>query len=140
MRKLLSVWICLLLVITLCPGAWFTEGKPSGGSKGGKKGDSKKNSSILGFSKPGLKVTGASAAGMLGGTGTGLSLGFFGRHRHGSRGHKNERQPPPYYDEHQGSNNRSRWRAIFSSAPPPVLSNIFTRVLPFLILVWMREI
>ncbi|XP_042252204.1 shadow of prion protein 2 [Thunnus maccoyii] len=156
-QKLLSLWIWLLLMVALCPGAQYTYGKRGGFFRGGKKGDSKQGkegkeappSQSRGFSKHGLKWAGAAAAGVLGGSGTGYGLGLLGRPKHGSKnhhGHKttsSEEDQRLYYQENQRYHNQSRWRAFVKAAAPAPTSNIFLtlgHVVPFLIAAWIRAI
>uniref|UniRef100_A0A3B4XY14 Shadow of prion protein 2 n=1 Tax=Seriola lalandi dorsalis TaxID=1841481 RepID=A0A3B4XY14_SERLL len=118
-QKLLSLWVWLLLMAALFPGAQYVYSK-RGGFKGRGKGDSNKvpPSQSGGLSKHGLKWAGAAAAGMLGGTGTGYGLGFLGRPKHGSGNHNShktsssEQDQRFYYNERQAYQNRSLWRAL----------------------------
>lgn len=150
-QKLLSLWVWLLLMAALCPGAQYAYSKRGGGSKGRGKGDGDKSSpsQSRGLSKQGLKWAGAAAAGMLGGTGTGYGLGFLGRPKHGSgnhHGHKtssSEQDQRLYYNEGQRFHNQSLWRAFVNAAAPAPMTNIFLtlgHVVSFLIAAWIRDI
>uniref|UniRef100_A0A672FAX0 Shadow of prion protein 2 n=1 Tax=Salarias fasciatus TaxID=181472 RepID=A0A672FAX0_SALFA len=136
-RKLLSFWVWMLLVATLCPGAQYAHGKRGGIFKGRSKGDGNKGdgnkappSQGGGLSKQGLKWAGAAAAGMLGGTGTGYGLGFLGKPKHvsGSHhyGHKTVSSGQDQHPQHGGSsNNQSLWRAFVKGAASGPLPNVF---------------
>ncbi|XP_053196410.1 shadow of prion protein 2 [Scomber japonicus] len=152
-QKLLSLWLWLLLMVALCPGAQYAYSKRGGFFKSGKdkKSDSKEAppSQSRGLSKNGLKWAGAAAAGMLGGTGTGYGLGFLGKPKYGSKshhGHKtssSEGDQRVYYQENQRYHNQSRWRAYVKSGAPAPMSNIFLTLgyaVPLLIAAWMRVI
>lgn len=153
-QKLLSLWVCLLLMAALFPGAQYAYSK-RGGFKGRGKGDSNKSptSQSGGLSKHGLKWAGAAAAGMLGGTGTGYGLGLLGRPKHSSGKHyshkssssssSSEQDQRLYYSERQGYHNRSLWRALVNTAAPAPMTNIaltFGHVVSFLIAAWIRDI
>ncbi|KAM7392949.1 hypothetical protein PAMA_007864 [Pampus argenteus] len=152
-QKLVSLWVWLLLMATLCPGAQYAYSKRGGIFSSGKKGDGKKDdgnkapsSQSRGFSKQGLKWAGAAAAGMLGGTGTGYGLGFLGKPKHGSKNHHGQssgEEQRLYYQEGQRFRNQSRWRAFVKASAPAHMSNIFLTlgyVVPFLIAAWIRVI
>lgn len=150
-QKLLSLWVLLLFMAALCPGAQYAYSKRGGIFRGGKKGDGNKAppSQNRGFSKQGLKWAGAAAAGVLGGTGTGYGLGFLGKPKHGSKnhhGHKtasSEEDQRLYYQESPRFHNRSRWSAFVKAAAPAPMSNIFLtlgHVVPFLIAAWIRAV
>lgn len=145
-QKLLSLWVCLLLMAALCPGVQYAHSKRGGSFKGRGKGDGNQPppSPGRGLSKQGLKWAGAAAAGMLGGTGTGYGLGFLGRPKHGSGGHYGHKteQDRRYY-QHQGSQNHSIWRAFVKAAAPAPMSNVLLtlgHVVSLLIAAWMRDI
>lgn len=149
-QKLFSLWVWLLLMAVLCPGAQYAYSKP-GGFKGRGKGDGNKapTSQSRGLSKQGLKWAGAAAAGVLGGTGTGYGLGFLGKSKHGSgshHGHKSassEQDQRLSHNERQGFRNQSLWRAFVKAAAPAPGTNIFLtlgHVVSFLIAVWIRDI
>ncbi|KAG8010671.1 hypothetical protein GBF38_009831 [Nibea albiflora] len=155
-QKLISLWVCLLLMATLCPGAqyayskrgWSFKGKEKDDSgkgspsKGREKDDSGKGSPSKGrgLSKQGMKWAGAAAAGVLGGTG----LGFLGKPKHGSEkhyGHKttsSEKDQRLYYVERHGSSKQAFVRA---AAPAPVTNTFVTLryVVPLLITAWIRD-
>ncbi|KAK5852136.1 hypothetical protein PBY51_023632 [Eleginops maclovinus] len=145
--KLLSLWVLLLLIAALCPGVYSKRG-----FKGRGKGDDEKapSSPGKGLSKQGLKWAGAAAAaGMLGGTGTGYGLGFFGKGKHSSgkhHGHKtssSEQDQRLHHNESQRYNNHSLWRAFVKAAAPAPTTNIgltLGNVLSFLIAFWIRDI
>lgn len=149
-QKLLSLWVWLLLMAALCPGAQYAYGKRS--SKGKGKGDGDKASSSQGgrgLSKHGLKWAGAAAAGMLGGTGTGYGLGFLGKGKHGSGSHHShkttyhEHDQRVYYNERQGFRNQSLWRAFVNAAAPAPMTNVFLtvgHVVSLLLAAWIRDI
>lgn len=150
-QKLLSLWVCLLLMAALCPGAQYASSKRGYGFRGRGKGDGDKAppSQSQGLSKQGLKWAGAAAAGVLGGTGTGYGLGFLGRPKHGSRNHYHhktasyEEDQRRYYNDSQGNHNRSLWRAFVKAAAPAPTSNIFLtfgQAVSFLIAAWIRGI
>ncbi|KAM3599155.1 uncharacterized protein V6R79_000982 [Siganus canaliculatus] len=150
-RKLLSLWVCLLLMAALCPGAQYVYSKRGGSSKGRGKGEGNKQapSQNRGLSKQGLKWAGAAAAGILGGTGTGYGLGFLGRSKHGSGGHYSHHKTSSsedrhhYYNERQGFHNQSLWRAFVNAAAPAPITNIFLtlgHVVSFLIAAWIGGI
>ncbi|XP_035524204.1 shadow of prion protein 2 [Morone saxatilis] len=148
-QKLLSLWVCLLLVAALCPGAQYAYSKRGFRGKGKGDGSKESPSKSQGLSKQGLKWAGAAAAGVLGGTGTGYGLGFLGRSKHGSgshHGHKtasSEQDRGLYYNERQGFRNQSLWRAFVNAAAPAPMTNIFLtlgHVVSFLIAVWIRDI
>lgn len=150
-QKLLSLWVWLLLMAALCPGAQYAYAKRGGIFKGRGKGDGDKGppSQNRGLSKQGLKWAGAAAAGMLGGTGTGYGLGFLGKQKHRSGGHhshktsSHEQEQRLYYNERQEFRNQSQWRAFVKAAAPAPLTNIFLtlgHVVSFLIAVWIRDI
>uniref|UniRef100_A0A665VNM9 Shadow of prion protein 2 n=1 Tax=Echeneis naucrates TaxID=173247 RepID=A0A665VNM9_ECHNA len=129
-QKLLSLWVWLLLMAALFPGAQYVYSKRGGGFKGRGKGDGSKSSSSQsgGLSKQGLRWAGA-AAGVLGGTGTGYGLGLFGRPKHGSGNHYghmtySEQDQRLYFSERQGHHNQSLWRALVSTATPVPATNI----------------
>ncbi|KAK9532627.1 hypothetical protein VZT92_010002 [Zoarces viviparus] len=145
-QRLLSLWVWLLLVAALCPGA---DGKRGGIFKGRGKGDDDKAppSQGRGLSK-GLKLAGAAAAGMLGGTGTGYGLGLFRKPKHGSgshHGHKkasSEQDQRLYRNESQRFPKQSVWRAFVKADAPAPTSNIFLtlgHVVSFLIAALIRE-
>lgn len=144
-QKLVSLWVCLLLMAALCPGVQYAYSKR--GSKGRGKGDGSQASPSQGrgLPKPGLKWAGA-AAGILGGTGTGYGLGLLGRHKHGSGGRhkqKAEQDQRPSRNERRGFQNQSLWRAIVSAAAPVSTSNVFltlAHVVSFFITVWIRDV
>ncbi|CAG5867407.1 unnamed protein product [Menidia menidia] len=146
-QRLSSLWILLLIMATLCPGAQHVYSKRGGGFRGRGKGDGDKAppSRGQGFSKQGLKWAGT-AAGMLGGTGIGYGLGFLGRPKHGSGNHKggsSEQKQQPYYQESQRHSNQSLWRAFVKGAAPASLNTAFHtlgHVVPFLTAVWIRDI
>lgn len=149
-QKLLSLWVWLLLMAALCPGAQYAYSKRVGGFKGRGKGDGNKAppSESRGLSKQGLKWAGAAAAGVLGGTGTGYGLGFLGRPKHGSGSHyshktsSSEQDQRLYYNERQGFRNQSLWRAFVNAAAPAPMTNIFLtlgHVVSFLIVAWIRD-
>lgn len=134
----------------LCPGAQYAYGK-RGSSKGRGKGDGNKGppSQSRGLPKQGLKWAGAAAAGVLGGTGTGYGLGFLGRPKHGSGGHRGHKTAPSeqdqqlYHNERQGFRNQSLWRAFVSAAAPAPMTNVFLtigHVVSFLVAAWIRDI
>uniref|UniRef100_A0A3Q1J1C2 Shadow of prion protein 2 n=1 Tax=Anabas testudineus TaxID=64144 RepID=A0A3Q1J1C2_ANATE len=118
--SLLSLWVCLLLMAALCPGAQYAASKRGYGFKSRGKGDSGKAppSQSQGLSKQGLKWAGAAAAGVLGGTGTGYGLGFLGRPKHGSRNHHDHKTAPHeedqqhYYNEGRANRSQSLWRTF----------------------------
>lgn len=158
-QKLLSLWVCLLLMAALFPGAQYVYGKRGGFFKGKGKGDkgdkgdkAPPSQSGGGLSKHGLKWAGAAAAGMLGGTGTGYGLGFLGKPKHSSGNHyshkssssssSSEHEQRIYYSERQGYQNRSLWRALVNTAAPAPMTNIFLtfgHVVSFLIVAWIRD-
>lgn len=146
-QKLLSLWVWLLLMAALCPGAQYAYSKRGGKGRG--KGDGNKSppSQNRGLPKQGLKWAGAAAAGMLGGTGTGYGLGFLGRPKHGSGNHHSHKasseQDQRIYNEGRGFHNQSLWRAFVSAAAPAPMTNIFLtlgHVVSFLIAAWIRDI
>ncbi|XP_038590583.1 shadow of prion protein 2 [Micropterus salmoides] len=148
-QKLLSLWVWLLLMAALCPGAQYAYSKRGGIFRGRGKGDGDKvpPSQSKGLSKQGLKWAGAAAAGILGGTGTGYGLGFLGRPKHGSgnhHGHKtasSEQDERLYHNEGQAFRNQSLWRAFVKASAPAPMTNIFlTHVVSFLIAAWIRYI
>uniref|UniRef100_A0A3Q2Z986 Shadow of prion protein n=1 Tax=Hippocampus comes TaxID=109280 RepID=A0A3Q2Z986_HIPCM len=124
-QKLVSLWLLLLLVVALCPGAQYTYSKRGGGTHKSGKSNKVPASKGHGLPKPGLKWAGAAAAGMLGGTGTGYGLGFLGRPKYGSRGHAGQKtESSGRHDSHgQTFRNQSRWRAFLKAAAPAHLSN-----------------
>lgn len=145
-QKLLSLWVWLLLMAALCPGAYSKRGFKGRGKSDG---DKAPPSQSRGLPKQGLKWAGAAAAGILGGTGTGYGLGFFGRPKHGSgnhHGHKtasSEQDQRLYHSEGQRFHNQSLWRAFVSAAAPAPTTNIFLtlgHVVSFLIAAWIRDI
>uniref|UniRef100_A0A3Q3M2U5 Shadow of prion protein n=1 Tax=Mastacembelus armatus TaxID=205130 RepID=A0A3Q3M2U5_9TELE len=129
-QKLLSLWVWLLLMAALCPGAQYTYSKRGYGVRGRGKGDGNKVPPSWGLSKQGLKWAGT-AVGVPGGTGTGYGLGFLGRPKHGSKNHydrmtaTSEQNQRPYYNKGQGHYNQSVWRAIVNAAAPAAMTNIF---------------
>lgn len=154
-KKLLTLWVWMLLMTALCPGAQYAYSKRGGvfKSKGGK-GDGNKvaPSQSGGLSKQGLKWAGAAAAaGMLGGTGTGLGLGFLGKPKHGSKKHHNhktssssssEQDRQVYYQGGQQNHNHSPWRSFVNGAAPARMPSIFLTlgyVVPFLTAAWITH-
>ncbi|KAF7665361.1 hypothetical protein LDENG_00145150 [Lucifuga dentata] len=152
MKKLLTLWACLLLMAALCPGAQYAYSKRGGLFRGRGKADGLGNKAppfqSRSFSKQGLKWAGAAAAaGVLGGSGTGYGLGFFNRPKYGSAkiyGHEtasSEKNPPLYYHEGQRFHNQSHQSAL--SAATAHRSNIFLtlgHVVSFFITAWLRAI
>uniref|UniRef100_A0A3Q3G5Z5 Shadow of prion protein n=1 Tax=Labrus bergylta TaxID=56723 RepID=A0A3Q3G5Z5_9LABR len=145
-QKLLSLWVCLLLVAALCPGAQYAHCKRGGLFKGRGKGDADKGppSQGRGLSKHGLKLAGAAAAGMLGGTGTGYGMGLFGRPKHGSMSHhkavSSQQDQRLYYENRQGFHNQSLWRAfVNAAAPAPNAFLTLGHVVSVLIAAWIRD-
>ncbi|XP_035805568.1 shadow of prion protein 2 [Amphiprion ocellaris] len=147
-QKLLSLWVWVLLVAALCPGAQYAYSKRGGVFRGRGKGDGNKESpsQSKGLSKQGLKWAGAAAAGMLGGTGTGYGLGFLGKPKHGSGSHysrKTEQDQQVYYQESQRYHNQSLWRSFVNGAAPAPVANVFLTlgfVMSFLTAAWIRGI
>ncbi|CAN9504897.1 unnamed protein product [Ophioblennius macclurei] len=157
-QKLLSLWVWVLLVAALCPGAQYAHGKRGGFFKGRNKGDGNKGdgnkappSKGGGLTKQGLKWAGAAAAaGVLGGTGTGYGLGFLGKPKHvsGSR-HHGHKTVSSEQDQHlsrggssQGHNNQSLWRVFAKGAASGMAPNVFLtlgHVVAVLTAAWMRE-
>uniref|UniRef100_A0A1A7W6S9 Shadow of prion protein 2 n=1 Tax=Iconisemion striatum TaxID=60296 RepID=A0A1A7W6S9_9TELE len=143
-QRILSLWLLLLLLAALCPAA---NSKRGGSSKARGKSDGEKASPSQGrgLSKQGLKWAGAAAAGMLGGTGTGYGLGFFGKSKHKTGKHKttsSEQQQQAHDQENQRNPNQSAWSAFVRGAAPAKSSNHFLtlgHVLAFLTAAWMRE-
>ncbi|XP_077352924.1 shadow of prion protein 2 [Festucalex cinctus] len=121
-QKLVSLWLLLLLIVALCPGAQYTYSKRGGSAPKSGKGNKAPAFKGHGLPKHNLKWAGAAAAGMLGGTGTGYGLGFLGRPKHASRGQKGE-SAERYHD--QTFRNQSRWRAFLKAAAPAHMSNLF---------------
>uniref|UniRef100_A0A8D0A6Y9 Shadow of prion protein 2 n=1 Tax=Sander lucioperca TaxID=283035 RepID=A0A8D0A6Y9_SANLU len=100
-QKLLSLWVWLLLMAALCPGAYSKRGFKGRGKSDG---DKAPPSQSRGLPKQGLKWAGAAvAAGMLGGTGTGYGLGFFGRPKHGSGNHHGHKTASSEQDQRAGT-------------------------------------
>lgn len=156
-RKLLTLWVWLLLMAALCPGVQYAYCKRGGSakSKGGKSDDGKASpSQSRGLSKQGLKWAGAAAAGMLGGTGTGYGLGFLGKNKHGGgsrrghghgHGHGVEQQDQKLHQsgERQGFRNQSLWRVFVRAAAPAPATNVlltFGHVMCFIVVAWIRNI
>uniref|UniRef100_A0A668TIH0 Shadow of prion protein 2 n=1 Tax=Oreochromis aureus TaxID=47969 RepID=A0A668TIH0_OREAU len=108
-QKLPSLWVWMLLIAALCPGAQYAYSKRAGSFRGRGTGNKAPPSQNRGLSKQGVKWAGAAAAGMLGGTGTGYGLGFLGKPKHGSGnnyGHKavaSEQDRQLYYQQDQRS-------------------------------------
>lgn len=149
-RKLLTLWVWLLLMAALCPGVQYAYSKRGGSTKsrGGKSDDGKASpSQSRGLSKQGLKWAGAAAAGMLGGTGTGYGLGFLGKNKHGGgsrHGHGTEQQDQKLHqNQHQGFRNQSLWRAFVRAAAPAPATNVLLtlgHVMCFIVVAWIRNI
>ncbi|GLD55273.1 shadow of prion protein 2 [Lates japonicus] len=149
-QKLVSLWVWLLLMAALCPGAQYAYSKRGGVFKGRGKGGAKEPPSQSGgLPKQGLKWAGAAAAGVLGGTGTGYGLGFLGRPKHGSGHHHShktatsEQDQRLYYSDGRGYRNQSLWRAFVNTAAPAPTTNVFLafgHVVSFLIAAWIRDI
>lgn len=151
-QRLLCLWVWLLLVAALCPGA---DGKRGGFFKGKKKDDKDGKDGKdgkapsppgRGLSKQGLKWAGAAAAaGMLGGSGTGLGLLGKSKHRSGSHhGHKaasSEKDQRLHHNESQRPPNQSPWRA-FVKAAAPTTSVVLTlgHAVSFLVAAWIGDI
>ncbi|KAG7489085.1 hypothetical protein JOB18_004393 [Solea senegalensis] len=126
-QKLASLWVWLLLMATLCPGAQHVYSKHGGSIRGRGKGDGSKVSLPQSkglLPKPGLKWAGAAAAGMLGGTGTGYGLGFLGKPKHSSGNRHGHRSTADGGQQQgQGYHNRSLWRAFGNAAAPAPTTN-----------------
>lgn len=144
-NKLLSLWVCLVLMAALCPGTRYASCKRGFGFRGRGKGDGNKAppSQSQGLTKQGLKWAGAAAAGALGGTGYGL--GLLGRPKHGSRNHfdkaaSSDNDQWRYYNDSQGNPHRSVWRgSVTAAGPASPTSSIFTfgHVVCFAIATWV---
>ncbi|KAL6096960.1 uncharacterized protein ACO6RY_06161 [Pungitius sinensis] len=150
-HRLLCLWVGLLLVAALCPGV---DGKRGGFFKGRKNDDKdakdakdgKASSPVgRGLSKQGLKWAGAAAAaGMVGGTGTGLRL--FGKSKHGSgshRGHKaasSEKDQRLYHNEGQRPPSQPRRAFVKAAAPTTNALLPLGYVVCFLVATWMQDI
>lgn len=146
-QKLPSLWVWMLLIAALCPGAPYAYSKRAGSFRGRGTGNKAPPSQNRGLSKQGVKWAGAAAAGMLGGTGTGYGLGFLGKPKHGSGnnyGHKavaSEQDRQLYYQ--QRCCNQSLWRAFVKGAAPAPATHLFLRlghVVPFLTAAWIRDV
>lgn len=149
-RKLLTLWVWLLLMAALCPGVQYAYSKRGGSAKGrgGKSDESKASpSQSRGLSKQGLKWAGAAAAGMLGGTGTGYGLGFLGKNKHGGGGRHGHGVPQQDQKQHQherqGFRNQSLWRVFVRGAAPAPATNVLLtlgHVMCFMVVAWIRNI
>lgn len=148
MKKLLTLWLCLLLMATLCPGAQYAYSKRGGLFKGRGKGDGDKAppSKSRGLSKQGLKWAGAAAAGALGGTGYGL--GLLGKpkrgspHHHGKKAASSEKDPPLYYHEGQRFHNQPQRKAFSAAASANTSNNFYIlgSLMSFIMTAWIRGV
>ncbi|XP_061658017.1 shadow of prion protein 2 [Syngnathoides biaculeatus] len=123
-QKLASLWLLLLLIVALCPGAHYTHSKRGSGAQKGGKSNKTPTSKGHGLPKQDLKWAGVAAARMLGGTGPGI----LGRPKlGGSRGHAghNAASAERYYGQGQTFSNQSRWRAFLKGGAPAHMSNLF---------------
>ncbi|TNN43752.1 hypothetical protein EYF80_046061 [Liparis tanakae] len=149
-RRLLPLCVWLLLMAALCSGA---EGKRGGLFKGRGKGDEDDDKAPpaqnKGLSKKGLKWAGAgaAAAGMLGGTGTGLGMKIFGKIKHRSGSHhshkKSSSEQSHRLNHNERSPNQSVWRAFAKSAAAAPTTNVFFTLghaVFFLIAAWIGDI
>uniref|UniRef100_A0A3Q0SL64 Shadow of prion protein 2 n=1 Tax=Amphilophus citrinellus TaxID=61819 RepID=A0A3Q0SL64_AMPCI len=133
-QKLLSLWVWMLLIAALCPGAQYAYSKRGGSFKGRGAGNKEPPSQNRGLSKQGVKWAGAAAAGMLGGTGTGYGLGFLGKPKHGCRNHYchktavSEQDQQLYLQQGQGYHNHSLWRAFIKGAAPAPVTHLFLKL------------
>jgi len=144
-RRLLSLCVWLLLMAALCSGA---EGKRGGLFKGRGKGDDDDDKAPpaqnRGLSKKGLKWAGAgaAAAGMLGGTGTGLGMKLFGKIKHRSGSHQSHKKASSGQDHRLKHNERSPNQFAKSAAAAPTTNVFFTlgHAVFFLIAAWIGDI
>ncbi|CAJ1070500.1 shadow of prion protein 2 [Xyrichtys novacula] len=145
-QKLLSLWLCLLIMAAFCPGAQYVYGRRRGGffkSRGKESTNKEPSSQGHGLPKQGLKLAGAAAvaAGALGGTGTGL--GLLGHSKHGSVGHhgssSSKYNHQLYYEDPQGFYNETLWTISASTGgPAPDIFLTLGHVMFLLVAAWIR--
>ncbi|KAJ8395900.1 hypothetical protein AAFF_G00027830 [Aldrovandia affinis] len=130
-HRLLLLWVAMLLVAILCPGA---QSKRGGGAR---------PSQSRGSSR--LKLAGAAAAGALGGAALGYGLGSLGRpsYGYGYGGDSSKEDRRLYYADGPGYWNQSDlryYRGASSSGPLPRMPLVLGSVVSMVLGSWIRGV